>query len=1093
MKANISNFEFLRSEFPALYPLAKEAEFQLYQDSAVALIKLRLFGEKLVDRLFAEHQLVSPTENTQHRRLGELNRQGLLPQQVEDILHLIKRKGNAAAHENMGSLADAAVLLKSAHHLGKWLLTAYGTRGTAAVPEFVLPEPGSTPQELAQELLQLEAERQALQARVTELEATLTTRPVLSAPQRAQLQENAQKAADNIYLSEAETRAIIDEQLRAAGWEADTLVLRYSKGIRPAKGRQLAIAEWPTQTGPADYALFAGLTLVGVVEAKRKNADVSAALVQAKRYAKDIKLSQGIGQLAGAPWGNYKAPFLFSANGRPYHYQLPEKSGIWFLDGRLTANHPKPLRGWYSPEGLVALHEQDLAAAAAKLRADSFDYLRDPHGLGLRDYQLEAIKKVEETLAQPEMSRALLAMATGTGKTRTTLGLIYRLIKSGRFRRVLFLVDRNVLGEQATDTFNDVHVEGFQALKDIYDLKELKDKLPEKDTRLHVATVQSLVKRLYFPAEGVAPLPVDTYDCVIVDEAHRGYTLDKEMSEDQVEFKNQLDYLSTYKLVLDYFDAFRVGLTATPALHTVEVFGRPVFRYTYRQAVIDGYLIDHEPPILLRTELNQNGIVWEAGSTPQAYDPATQTVEELDVLADELRIDVEGFNEQVLTEPFNRTIAGELVNYLDPEGPQKTLLFAANDNHADLLVLKLKEAYKAAGIAMDDDAIVKITGKADKPQQLLKKFKNEQYPTIVVTVDLLTTGVDIPAICNLVFLRRVKSRILYEQMLGRATRRADTIGKETFKIFDAVRLYEALESVTSMKPVVANPGQSVADLLAKLPAIESEAALQDQIDQIVAMLNRKQHKLSNSQAENVYRSTGGQTLTEFLTHVRTLSATEARTLLTQHQAALIGAAAAKGAGKRTLISTQEDVAMEPLRGYGGDSANPIQRPEDYLHAFTEYLQAHQNSIEALLLIRTDPQKLTRQMLRDLKLELDKEGFNVAQLSTAWQAVKKQDLGADIIAYVRTLTMGTAARPLADRVKEALDHVRQLQNWNIHQRKFLDRVQKQLLKETILTKSDLDQEPFRADGGFKQFDKLMGGNLEELLQLIQVKLYPPLAA
>jgi type I restriction enzyme R subunit len=601
------------------------------------------------------------------------------------------------------------------------------------------------------------------------------------------------------------------------------------------------------------------------------------------------------------------------------------------------------------------------------------------------------------------------------------------------------------------------------------------------------------VKRLYFPAEGVAPLPVDTYDCIVVDEAHRGYTLDKEMSEAQVVFKNQLDYLSTYKLVLDYFDAFRVGLTATPALHTVEVFGRPVFRYTYRQAVIDGYLIDHEPPILLRTELNQNGIVWEAGSAPQAYDPATQTVEDLDVLADDLHIDVEGFNQQVLTEPFNRTIAGELVNYLDPEGPQKTLIFAANDNHADLLVLKLKEAYEKAGIAVDDDAIIKITGSADKPQQLLKKFKNEQYPTIVVTVDLLTTGVDIPSICNLVFLRRVKSRILYEQMLGRATRRADDIGKETFKIFDAVRLYEALENVTNMKPVVANPGQSVADLLAELPNIDSEAALQDQVDQIVAMLHRKRHKLSNSQAENVYQSTGGHTLAGFLAHVRTLPAVESGALLSKHQAALIGASAAKGTGRKTLISTQEDVALEHARGYGGDVTHPIQRPEDYLQAFTAYIQDNQNSIEALHIICTEPQKLTRKMLRELKMVLDQEGYSVAQLSTAWQAVKKQDIGADIIAYVRTLTLGTAARPLADRVKEAVDHVRQLRNWNVQQRKFLDRVQKQLLRETILTKTDLDQEPFKADGGFKQFDKLMGGDLEDLLQTIQAKLYPPLAA
>jgi type I restriction enzyme R subunit len=752
------------------------------------------------------------------------------------------------------------------------------------------------------------------------------------------------------------------------------------------------------------------------------------------------------------------------------------------------------LHGWYSPEALVALHAQDIAAAKAKLLADDFDYLQDPHGLGLRDYQVAAIERVEEIIAAnaPER-RALLAMATGTGKTRTILGLVYRLLKSGRFRRILFLVDRTVLGTQATDSFNDVHVEGYQTLGQIYDLKELKNKLPENDTRLHVATVQSLVKRIYYSAENVPALPVDAYDCIIVDEAHRGYTLDREMSDEQVEFKDQLDYLSTYKLVLDYFDAFRVGLTATPAQHTVHIFGKPVYRYTYRQAVIDGYLIDHEPPILLRTQLNQQGIIWEAGSKPQAYNPETQTIEELDELADELKIEVEGFNKLVLTKSFNRTISEQLVNYLLPEGPQKTLIFAATDDHANLLVLLLKEAYSEAGISVDDDAILKITGKADKPQQLLKKFKNEQYPTIVVTVDLLTTGVDIPNICNLVFLRRVKSRILYEQMLGRATRRADDIGKETFRVFDAVRLYEALENVSTMKPVVADPNQSVLELIAELPSIESEIALQEQVEQILAKLHRKRNKLSNAQAEYIFQATGGQTLTQLLAHARTLAPTEAAALLHQHQAVLASVAKAHGPGRIQFYSTHEDMALVAERGYGGDASNPIQRPEDYLQAFAEFVQAHQNDIDALHIICTDPQKMTRAMLRELKLELDQQGFNATQLNTAWKAVKKQELGADIIAYVRALTLGTAARPLTDRVKDAVDHVRNLRDWNVHQLRFLERVQKQLLRETILTADDLNQEPFRADGGFKQFNKLMGGELDQVLRTIQEQLYPPMTA
>lgn len=742
------------------------------------------------------------------------------------------------------------------------------------------------------------------------------------------------------------------------------------------------------------------------------------------------------------------------------------------------------------PRPCYALHAQDIAAAEAQLQAERANYLHDPHGLGLRPYQLEAIAAVETAIrTDTAQRRALLAMTTGTGKTRTILGLVYRLLKSGRFRRILFLVDRTVLGTQAQDAFNDVHVEGAQTLAQIYDVKDLKERLPDLDTRLHVATVQALVKRLYSPTEGETPLPVDTYDCIIVDEAHRGYTLDREMSEEQIGFKDQLDYLSTYKLVLDYFDAFRVGLTATPAQHTVEVFGKPVFRYSYRQAVIDGYLIDHEPPIQIRTKLNQDGIIWAPGETPQVYNPATQTIEDLDELADELKIDIDGFNKQVMTEPFNRAVAGELVKYLDPDGPAKTLIFAVTDEHADLVVMVLKQAFADAEIEVDDDAIVKITGAADKPQQLLKKYKNEREPTIVVTVDLLTTGVDIPHICNLVFLRRVKSRILYEQMLGRATRRADDIGKETFRIFDAVRLYEALDPVTTMKPVVADASQPLNALIDELSAIDSEAALQAQIDQIVARLHRKRDKLPVPLAEDLYRATGGRTLTQLLEHLRTLPPAKAAALLSHHQALLVRAAAVRTAGRPTLISTHPDVVRDTVRGYGEGN----QRPEDYLDAFTRFLKQHENELAALRIIRTEPQAITRPLLRELKHELDRHGYNEAQLGTAWREVKKQTLGADIIAYIRTLTMGETARPLEERVRAALDYVRGLQNWNAQQLKFLEKVRLQLLRETIVTPADLNDEPFRSEGGLARFDRLMGGQVALVLRTIQEQMYPPLAA
>ena len=300
-------------------------------------------------------------------------------------------------------------------------------------------------------------------------------------------------------LSEAETRYLIDEQLRKFGWEADTNNLRYSKGTRPQKGRNLAIAEWPTDStvgknGYADYALFVGLKLVGIVEAKKAAIDIPSVIDhQCKEYAQGIKAEHKdyvIGQ-----WGAYRVPFVFATNGRKYLKQIETKSGIWCLDLRSGANAPKALQGWISPQGLMEQLEKDIAAANAALQNTPFDLLRDPDGLNLRKYQISAIEAAEQAVIDGKQT-VLLSMATGTGKTRTILGMIYRFIKSDRFKRVLFLVDRTALGEQAEDVFKEVKIEELMTLDSIYNIKGLDEKEIDKETKIHIATVQSLVKRI---------------------------------------------------------------------------------------------------------------------------------------------------------------------------------------------------------------------------------------------------------------------------------------------------------------------------------------------------------------------------------------------------------------------------------------------------------------------------------------------------------------------------------------------------------------------------------------------------------------------
>jgi len=282
-------------------------------------------------------------------------------------------------------------------------------------------------------------------------------------------------------------------------------------------------------------------------------------------------------------------------------------------------------------------------------------------------------------------------MATGTGKTRTIIGLMYRFLKAERFKRILFLVDRSALGQQALDAFNEAPLEQNQTLSKIYNVAELGDMAAEAETRIQVATVQAMVKRIFMSDR--SPL-VDQFDCIIVDEAHRGYTLDQEMTEGELATRDASQYLSSYRRVLDYFDAVKIGLTATPAKHTSDIFGKPVYTYTYREAVADDWLIDHEPPIRYQTLLTQHGIKFEKGSEVSAINLHTGEVESAE-LEDEVKFEIEAFNRRVINENFNQVICEQLAQEIDPFSDEKTLIFCASDLHSAMVNRLLDGAFKA--------------------------------------------------------------------------------------------------------------------------------------------------------------------------------------------------------------------------------------------------------------------------------------------------------------------------------------------------------------------------------------------------------------
>ncbi len=1062
--------------------LGGTAENYLYSDTNSCLIKLGLFGETIVNLMLQLDGIAPPEfENTHANRIKLLKKEGLISQNIDDILYSLRTTRNKAVHNNYDSFDDCVTLMEMAHNLAIWFMQTYGD--WQYQPEaFIKPEDQSKNNDYETLLKEKEALIQKLseQMKNQQLSTTIT---------KSERAKRASTAAEMMKLSEKETRYLIDDQLRKVGWEADTNHLRYSKGTRPQKGKNIAISEWPTNSkvgdhGYADYALFIGLKLVGIIEAKRMVVDIPSVLdYQCKDYSMTIKEEHA--EYVVNQWNDYKVPLLFATNGRKYLKQLETKSGIWFLDVRQSSNIPKAQQGWMSPDGIMELLEKDIEAANSTLKTMTYDLLSDTDGLNLRDYQISAIEAAEKAVIAGR-NTILLSMATGTGKTRTVLGMIYRFLKTDRFKRILFLVDRSALGEQAQDVFKEVKIEDLMTLDEIYNIKNLEDKDIEKETKIQVATVQSLVKRILYNEDTTMPA-VSDYDLIVVDEAHRGYILDKEMADDEILYRNQDDYISKYRSVIDYFDAVKIALTATPALHTSEIFGKPVFNYTYREAVIDGYLVDHDAPHTITTELSKNGITYEKGDTVAIYDPVTGEIVNSDELEDELKFDVEKFNRQVITESFNKTVLEEIANELDPEGDGKTLIYAVDDSHADMVVKILKEIYEPQGV--DNEAIMKITGSVGggnkkKVLEAIKKFKNEKYPNIVVTVDLLTTGIDVPEITTLVFLRRVKSRILFEQMIGRATRLCPKIGKSHFEIYDPIGVYESLEPVNTMKPVVANPSTSFEDLINGLKELPTEKQIDNQIDMIMAKLQRKKRNLNEKAMEHFVDLSGGLSPTQFIDQIKEMPTKLAKEHILKHQKLFEILNEGTNNGRRPIvISDKEDRLLSHERGYGEGK-----KPEDYLEEFKTFISENMNKIAALNIVCTRPKELTRESLKSLRLELDRHKFTEQQLNTAMKELKNEEIAADIISLIRQQALGSSLLSHDERIKKAVERLKKNHSFSKMETGWIERIEKNLLQETVLDKSTFNAGSFKTAGGFDKINKIFKNQLEDIIGELNDYLY-----
>lgn len=1072
-----SNFEFLNRYWPVLAQLGANAENYLYSDPNACIYKLGLFAERLVQEILVfEHMDAPKTDNTHANRIRLLKRAGLLPPEIDNTLYILRKTRNSAVHAGTDSVDEAKTLLSMAYNLAVWYMETYGDWEYIA-GDFVMPE------EVHQADLKSVIEDQEKKiAELSQKLAQVTT--AVSGTTQKERAKRGETVSSMMQWNEAQTRCLIDEQLRKAGWEADTINLRYSKGIRPVKGRNIAISEWPTNSafyknGYADYAFFIGEKLVALMDAKRASEDVASTIdVQVKDYAKHIKEEHS--KYVINSWNDYQVPFLFASNGRAFLEQLRTKSGIWFLDARKSTNQPYPIRNWFSPSDLEEKLSQDIDKANETLVTYSDSFMEDPKGLNLRDYQIRAISKTTEAIISGKRT-ALLAMATGTGKTRTVLGLIYKMLESKRFKRILFLVDRVSLGEQAMDTFKDVKLKDLMTLDEIYEIKDIDDNEINLETKVSVSTVQGLLKRTILSE--TPDLMPGAFDLIIVDEAHRGYILDREMTEEEILYANQDDYMSKYKQVIEYFDAVKIALTATPALHTAEIFGEPIFTYSYREAVIDGWLVDHDPPYIINTDFIENNVKFKKGETLAQYDPNTNELINGSKLEDEMDFDVSEFNKKIVLPDHTRKVLEEISNYINPESSEKTLIFAVNDNHADCIVDTLRDIYKPFGIS--NEAIMKITGKTaggnkKKILQVIKQFKNNQYPNIAVTVDLLTTGIDVPAICNLVFMRKINSRILFEQMLGRATRLCPEIGKTHFDIFDAVRVYEDLDSTSGMKSVSIN--KTMAELLEDLFR-NSEENKQPVKDRILARLQRKNNDLTSAQKYDISERLSGIDLKTYVHRLKSCTQDGFIEKCKKDRDFLLWVDSLKGKKKGYFYSEKADILKETTRGYGS-----TEKPEDYLDAFTKFVNENKDKIEAIRIACTKPSDMTRAQLKELKLVLDKENFTETSLNEATSAVTNAHIVADIIAHVRNAVLKTPLFNHDERVEAAFSKLIAAHRFNKMQLDLLEKIKTYMLHESILNTETFEAPVFKMEGGFARFNKKFGGNLIEIIREINTYIY-----
>ncbi len=856
----------------------------------------------------------------------------------------------------------------------------------------------------------------------------------------------------------------IDTQLTALkpAWE----IVPFREGMDLARLTRHAVTEFPTASGPADYALFVKGKLLGIIEAKKVGLSPQNVLEQAKRYASGAVEGPG-------NWDGLRVPFLFASNGEQ----------VWFLDARQEKHVSRQISGFHTPDALEAFFSADGDSVAARLRSLPIDRIER-----LRDYQKRGIEAIESAIMDSRRE-LLVAKATGTGKTYMTVAQIYRLLASGAARRILFLVDRKALAAQAVRefaAFNTPNGNKFPQEYEVYsqrfrredfdddksfDVKVLPNEYltDPNPTRafVYVSTIQRMTINLFgferaFAQEGgdaekeeetgKLDIPIHAFDLIIADECHRGYTSQE---------------TSTWRDVMLYFDAIKVGLTATPAAHTVSLFGEPVFRYGVEQAIRDGHLVDYET-VAINSKVRIGGVFLREGEHVGKVD--TDTGEEVfDQVEDEREFSAQDVERRITALDSNRKIIQEIAKYAREHEREtgrfpKTLIFAVNDiphtSHADQLVKICREVFNQG-----DEFVQKITGSptVDRPLQLIRQFRNRPNPKVVVTVDMLSTGVDIPALEFIVFLRPVKSRILWEQMLGRGTRRCNEINKSHFTVFDCFggSLIAYFRDVSNFK--MEAPTKTPITIPEIIDNIYQNVDRQYHANVLVKRLRRVEKDMSGEAREKFARFIADGDMARFADDLpaslrkdfngamKVLRDKDFQRLLSEYPRA-----------KRIfwkVADAQDVVTSEQVARFGKyDGAG------DYLEAFSKFVRSNADKVAALKILLRRPKDWKPEVLDDLRKTLSQSEFDEKTLRRAHKVAYKTL--ADIISMVKHAAKEEEPILTAEeRVSNALEKLREKHEFSKEQEKWIGLIQAHLVENLSIAPDDFDLLPaFQRAGG-----------------------------